>query len=117
MSRREFKQKVKRAALDRAKGTCEAAGCDSPLVAGRFHFDHIIPDALGGEPTLDNCAVLCFLCHRDKTTKHDVPRIAKSKRISRHFRGIRKEPQLKSRGFERAAAQNSASRPLARWTP
>jgi 5-methylcytosine-specific restriction enzyme A len=41
----------------------------------------VLPDALGGEPTLENCAVLCTNCHGEKTAKVDVPTIAKSNRV------------------------------------
>lgn len=90
MSRREFSGKVKEAAYERAAGCCEVSWCKAPLHAGKFRYDHIIPDALGGEPTLVNCQVICVPCHKAKTEKHDVPAIAKSKRIIRRRKGIRK---------------------------
>lgn len=76
--RREFSAKVKVAAYERSQGRCE--GCGTVLHVGRFHYDHDIPDALGGEPVLSNCVVLCVGCHQAKTTGADVPRIAKTKR-------------------------------------
>lgn len=76
--RREFSARIKVAAYARSKGRCEA--CALPLQTGRFHYDHIIPDGLGGEPTLENCMVLCTACHGAKTAGADVPRIAKMKR-------------------------------------
>lgn len=78
MSRREFPAKVKVAAFQRAKGHCEK--CSVYIVAGA-QYDHDIPDALGGEPVLENCVVLCGPCHREKTSTLDVPMIAKAKRI------------------------------------
>ena len=48
---------------------------------GKFIYDHIIPDALGGEPTLENCQVLCSTCDDTKTDTQDIPAIAKVKRI------------------------------------
>jgi 5-methylcytosine-specific restriction protein A len=57
MTRREFPPKVRLAAFQRANGHCE--DCRARLAPGRFAYDHIVPDALGGEPTLDNCMVLC----------------------------------------------------------
>lgn len=78
MSRREFPAKVRVAAFERAAGHCE--GCTARLAVGKFHYDHVLPDALGGEPTLENCAVLCTSCHGAKTAKGDVPQIAKMKR-------------------------------------
>ena len=78
MNRREFPARVKVAAYERSGGFCEA--CNGRLQVGRIHYDHRIPDALGGEPTYDNCAVLCTHCHAQKTTGEDVPRISKMKR-------------------------------------
>ncbi|MGQ3671836.1 HNH endonuclease [Xanthobacter sp. TB0136] len=45
---------------------------------------------LGGEPTLDNCQVLCRACHGEKTFKKDVPTIAKAKRIRDRNIGIKR---------------------------
>lgn len=82
MSRREFSTQVRRAAFRRADGHCEC--CTRPLSVGDVHFDHVIPDRLGGEPALENCEVLCRSCHAVKTYRHDVPNIARAKR--RHDR-------------------------------
>lgn len=87
--RREFSKQVKRDAFRRSHGFCEA-GCGSKLQLGKFHYDHDIPDGLGGEPTLENCKVLCFACHGAKTRKRDVPAIAKAKRIQDRQIGIKK---------------------------
>lgn len=87
--RQEFSAKVKMQAALRAAGQCEE--CTRRLSVGDFHFDHIIPDAMGGEPTLGNCAVLCRSCHKLKTTADDVPAIAKAKRRERRDKGIRKQ--------------------------
>lgn len=76
--RREFPAKVKQAAYERSGGHCES--CTAPLSPGHIHYDHVIPDGLGGEPVLDNCACICSACHGRKTAKQDVPRIAKAKR-------------------------------------
>lgn len=76
--RREFSAKVKVEAFKRAGGNCE--GCTVRLSVGKFAYDHIIPDQLGGEPTIENCRVLCSACHGVKTFTADVPAIAKAKR-------------------------------------
>lgn len=86
--RREFSAKVKASAFLRAAGRCE--GCTARLYPGKFAFDHVIPDAMGGEPTLENCEVLCTACHGIKTFTRDVPVIAKAKRQAAKHRGIRK---------------------------
>lgn len=90
--RTEFSAKIKAAAALRADGNCE--GCGRRLLTGDFHYDHTIPDGIGGEATLDNCAVLCKSCHSLKTTVEDVPRIAKAKRNYRKARGIKKPSQF-----------------------
>lgn len=92
--RREFSRKIMAAAFARAAGGCE--GCGSKLWSGRFQFDHIIADSIGGEPTLENCAVLCLACHGAKSAKIDTPRAAKTKR--QHYGHI--------------GAKRSSSRPL-----
>lgn len=99
--RREFSKPVKREALKRAGGKCEGCGA---LFGIKFHFDHDIADGLGGEPTLDNCKVLCHACHDEKTRKHDVPLIAKTKRIQDKHNGIKKPsrfPGSKSSKFKK----------------
>lgn len=87
-SRREFPHKVKALAFQRADGRCER--CTARLVVGKFAYDHVIADALGGEPTLENCAVLCVACHGLKTPS-DTTKAAKVKRIKRKLvAGIKK---------------------------
>lgn len=88
--RREFPQKVKAQAFLRADGACEGKNCGARLTVGRVHYDHDLPDNLGGEPTLDNCKVLCLECHKAKTKTLDMPRIAKGRRIRKREMGIKK---------------------------
>lgn len=85
-ARREFSAKVKAAAFERANGICEKCTCK--LYVGRFHYDHINPDEMGGEPTLSNAAVLCVACHSQKTRK-DRRTIAKSNHVRRKHIGAR----------------------------
>lgn len=86
--RREFSAKVKLQAWQRSGGVCEC--CGAKLFPGNVHYDHELPDALGGEPALENCRVLCRACHGMKTSKQDVPAIAKSNRNRRKHAGIKK---------------------------
>jgi 5-methylcytosine-specific restriction protein A len=86
--RREFSNYTKAQAALRSNGLCE--GCGVRLTTGHYHYDHVVPDQLGGEPTLENCAVLCKPCHGEKTAKRDVPAIAKAKRRQRKHLGIKK---------------------------
>jgi 5-methylcytosine-specific restriction endonuclease McrA len=98
MTRREFSTKVKVAAFDRAADHCEC--CGARLQVGRIHYDHIIPDALGGDPTLENCAVLCRGCHGVKTAREDVPRIAKAKRVrAKHIGADKPKRRMSYRKF------------------
>lgn len=95
--RREFPASVQRAALERSGRRCESVlvpslaeiGCERPLRSGDFNYDHIIADALGGEPILENCAVLCKHCHAIKTGRYDRPAIASMKRARDRDVGIR----------------------------
>ena len=89
MTRREFPNRVKALAFERANGQCEK--CTARLVVGKFAYDHVIADALGGEPTLENCAVLCVSCHGEKTPS-DTTMAAKIKRIRRkQVAGIKRQ--------------------------
>jgi 5-methylcytosine-specific restriction protein A len=101
VARREFSKQVRRDAFARANGRCEGwlpngTLCGAKLHVARFHYDHAIPDAHGGEPTLGNCQVLCVACHKYKTTKKDIPAIAKTKRIQDRQIGIKKPRTITS---------------------
>ena len=73
----EFPRKVKAAAFQRANGHCEA--CGVPFKGGA-EYDHVLPAALGGEPSLANCRAICQPCHKLKTTD-DVRTIRKADRM------------------------------------
>lgn len=87
--RKEFSAKTKLAAWQRCGGLCEMPGCGGKLRPGKFTYDHRIPDQMGGEPTLENCQIICHACDKPKTAK-DMGDIAKVKRINRREAGIRK---------------------------
>lgn len=89
--RRNFSKAVKLAAWERSGGRCEE--CTAPLSAGNIEYDHRIPDAFGGEPTLENCVVLCKSCHRSKTSKADQPNIARAKRRQAKHIGAKPKPR------------------------
>lgn len=82
MKRQEFSAAVRLAAWERSLGFCEAQGCgvyiDSPKLGPEYH--HRIEAALGGEATIENCAVTCIPCHR-RITAARAPVLAKVKRI------------------------------------
>jgi 5-methylcytosine-specific restriction protein A len=100
--RREFPAKVKVAAYERSGGHCEE--CTAHLYPGKFHYDHVMPDAMGGEPTLENCSVLCLNCHGAKTTQQDVPRIAKTRRV--------RQRHINAKAKSRAVIPGSKASPL-----
>jgi hypothetical protein len=97
--RNEFPKSVRRAALLRARGTCEAMGlvyglapgsrCHAPLAKG-VEFDHYpIRASDGGPATLENCVAVCLTCHRVKTRTFDIPEAAKGKRVRDRHTGDR----------------------------
>lgn len=121
--RYEFSKSIMREALARSGGRCEARGvayglergqrCDAVLKAKEF--DHYpLPATMEGSDTLENCVVCCPTCHGYKTRTLDIPIQAKTKRVSDKHLGIRKPSSFKSRGFEKAPPQRTASRPIVR---
>lgn len=101
MTRRNFTRQVKLAAWERCGGICE--GCRQKIL-DVAQYDHLIADALDGEPTLANCQVLCAGCHRRKTSKIDVPAIAKGKRLEAKRSGLKRKgrplPGTKASGWK-----------------
>ena len=99
MTRLEFSKQTKRRALARSGARCEAVGraygfpagqrCSASLAYG-VEFDHYPVRATdGGSNALENCVSVCIRCHRWKTTRHDLPQLAKGRRIRDKHRGIR----------------------------
>ncbi len=87
--RHEFTKRTKLEAWTRCGGKCE--GCGIPLKGKAVEYDHDLPAAFGGGNELANCRVLCRDgCHRAKTSRIDIPAIAKSNRIRSRQAGIRK---------------------------
>lgn len=99
--RREFPRKVLSQAKQRANGRCEKCKGD---LKGSGEVDHILPDALGGEPVLANAQVLCKVCHKNKTAG-DVKQVRKSDRQRDKHLGAMKKTQkpIQSAGFPKAA--------------
>ena len=90
--RREFPAKVKLAAWQQAKVHCTR--CTARLYPGKYRYNHRIPDSLGGEPTLDNCELLCLACDSEQTYSIDIPAINKSKRVIRKHAGIKRPRRI-----------------------
>lgn len=114
--RREFSKGVRAKAADRSKGLCE--GCGVKLPVGGYHYDHDVPDGLGGEPTLENCRVLCLPCHKVKTIEHDNPRMQKADRQRKSIAlDIRNPAKIQSAGFPQFKKQARATSPLRKQMP
>lgn len=52
-------------------------------------YEHVQPDGLGGEPTLENCRVHCDVCATRKTVEEDNPRMAKADRVLKANFGLK----------------------------
>ena len=92
MSRSEFPQSVRKAAYARSGGVCEC-GCGRPFTdhpKERPHYDHALPDFLGGTNDLENCEVLRIDCHQTKTYGRDMPHIVKVRRGEKKRKGLEK---------------------------
>lgn len=113
--RRDLPRKVKAQAILRANGCCEK--CSVKLKVGEAEVDHVLPDALGGEPVLSNAEVLCRPCHKAKSAA-DISRIRKADRQrDRHSGALAKPPSFRSAGFPTVTPQRRASTPLTRPLP
>jgi hypothetical protein len=104
--RREFSKAVKVARLRHAtrNGIIRCEGCGVMVKPGQFAFDHDDPDGMTGEPTFDNCRLLCVSgedsCHGRKT-KLDQSDIARAKRLEAAHVGAKPAPSapIRSAGF------------------
>src|SRR5215831_13540039 len=98
MHRHEFPATVKAQAYERCKSKDGRARCEDCgrklLHSGDYHYDHDIPDYLGGSNNLANCKVRCKSCHIGKTSQIDQPAIAKSRRLRRRHVGIKRKKNL-----------------------
>lgn len=119
--RREFSQKVRKLAFARCclngtlPGIPQCENCGVVLRAGHIEYEHLDPDGLGGEPTLENCGAWCDVCADRKTHQDDNPRMRKADRVTRKTYGL--EPakrKIRSRGFAKRPPQLTASRPIRR---
>lgn len=120
--RKEFPLRVRKLAFARCckngslPGIPQCENCGNVLRPGNIEYEHLTPDGLGGEPTLENCGVWCRVpCSRSKTFREDNPRMAKADRVARKNYGLTpKRKQIQSAGFRKAKPPCTASRPLAR---
>lgn len=124
-ARREFPLKVRKLAFARCcksgtlPGIPQCENCGNQLRAGNIEYEHLDPDGLGGEPTLENCGVWCAVpCSSKKTHTEDNPRMVKADRVLRKTYGLKPARQkIQSARFRKAAPQRTASRPIERIRP
>ena len=107
--------RVKLRIFERDKGRCHISG--RLIRAGEsWDADHIIALCNGGEHRESNLAPALADKHREKT-KADVAEKADTYRIRAKHLGLKPTRQkIASRGFQKAAPQRSASRPIERRT-
>ncbi|MBY3073445.1 HNH endonuclease [Rhizobium laguerreae] len=112
MSRLEFNRKTKAIIIARAAGYCEA--CSAVLKPGEGEVDHILPCALGGEPTVANGRLICRVCHVAKSAT-DIRSIRKADRSRDKATGaIAPKQKIPGRGFpvSESAAKRQTKTPL-----
>lgn len=126
MSRREFSVATREDAWKRSGGACEAegaayglgtdvrCGADMTLAAVGVHYDHINPDALSKDNSLENCAAVCRRCHDWKTRNRDVPLITDSNRVIKKARGQRKLSRPMP-GSRRSGIRRPMNGTVGRW--
>jgi hypothetical protein len=87
--RREFPLSVRKAAFRRCckDGIPYCEGCGNQIRLTPI-YEHIQPDGLQGEPTLENCKVHCKTCADVKTFTEDNPRMAKADRVLKKNFGL-----------------------------
>lgn len=122
--RREFSQKVRKLAFARCcrNGTlpgipqCERPGCGAVLRSGNIEYEHLDPDGLGGEPTLENCGVWCAVpCSSKKTHTEDNPRMRKADRVLKRAFGLQPRKQtIQSPGFSKRQRTHAGRPPVRR---
>ena len=71
--RRHFNAHVKRIVAARGGWRCGACG---DVLDATYECDHIVPLHRGGEDTVEALVALCCPCHRAKTQREEVERLA-----------------------------------------
>ena len=108
MTRRNFSPKTKGLIRERSGGVCEVhrvPRCMYPALPESCtrqasEVDHVTPDYAGGEPTVENGADLCGLCHKVKTVT-DNKMAKKSNRLKGNSQADRRQ-RKKEAGTYRA---------------
>ena len=121
MSRTEFTKATQRSAWGRSDGRCEyvdedGSRCPIMLGDGNVHYDHDIPDRIGGDNSLDNCRALCLPHHKMKTRDVDIPRIVKTRRQEDKARGIKKPKGRPLPGTKASGLRKRMNGDVEKWT-
>ncbi|WP_375414525.1 hypothetical protein [uncultured Bradyrhizobium sp.] len=87
-------------------GIPQCENCGNILRSGNIEYEHLDPDGLGGEPTLENCGVWCAVpCSSKKTREQDIPRMAKADAVLKASFGLKAEgrpmPGSRRSGFRK----------------
>jgi len=69
LSKKRVTSQQKQMITERAKGCCEYCLSQVRFSNQSFSIEHIIPESLGGQTTLDNLALACQSCNNHKYTK------------------------------------------------
>lgn len=88
----EFSVRVRKAAWDRAQGRCEC-GCGRAFgkhPKERPEYHHRLAAYLGGEPTVENCLVVRWDCHR-LLTDGQQPVFSKVRREEKRVTGTERK--------------------------
>ena len=127
--RTEFPQSVRKKVFARACLRCAVEGvenilgrpqcenCGKEVRSGGFIYEHVDPDGLGGEPTLENCKLHCKPCADVKTHTEDNPRMRKADAVLKSAYDLQpaRRQQIQSRGFAPTERQRRASSPVNKW--
>ena len=103
MTRREFPTRIKVAVIKRATVDnvifCEKCGA----LAKRFQIDHIRPDAMLGEPVLENAMLICEPCYGVKNPQDTRQAAHAKRREAKHIGAARPKQKILSAGFVKKA--------------
>lgn len=97
MTRKNFSKAVKVACIKRATRDSVVYCEECRLPAKKWQIDHVNPDGLTGEPTLENAKLLCLPCHDVKTNTKDKPAIAQAqRREAKHLGAVKPKATIKA---------------------
>ncbi|WP_430430219.1 HNH endonuclease [Oceanicaulis sp.] len=103
--------RVKIEVFARSDGQCQQEGCDR---VGK-EYDHIKPQALGGDNSAGNVQLLCRKCHKAKT-RGDAATVTKADRqggrIGQYARREKAKAAGKHKGIQSGGFQNGRNGPF-----